>query len=131
MRASFRIRCHADFNTGYVAPTLAYITVNCVPSSGRTAFENSIRQRAVRIGDADRRLRESQRSCQQTAPASDLVNLYLRTNEDETYGSNGYTKPTNGAIRLRLRQSRGLSILFVSNRSRARHTPAATETSAH
>ena len=54
---------------------------------GLTRGRSCIRQPAVRIGDVDRRLRESQQSCRPTELAADLVNPYVRTNEDGFCGN--------------------------------------------
>lgn len=73
-------------------PVSCYVggSQSCVhkPSTpGLTRSRSCIRQPAVRIGDADRRLRESQQSCRPTELAADLVNPYVRTNEDGFCGN--------------------------------------------
>src|SRR5262245_5324624 len=82
--------------------------------SGFTRGRSCVRQPAVRIGDADHRLRESLESCRPTELAADPVNLYLRTDEDGFCGNSGNRTIAHGVILLRPKQSRDLNIPSVS-----------------
>jgi len=96
--------------------SVAVSPVRKTSHSGFTRGRSCVRQPAVRIDDADRRLRESQQSCRPTELAADLVNLYLRTDEDGFCGNSGNRTITHAVILLRPEQSRDLNIPSVSNR---------------